>query len=83
MRSRMLILAGIVGLFLLSKSLLAHHGAASLYDISKETTLKVTITGFIWTNPHVNVGIVSVEDKSARWLRGLLKVVLHGKELRA
>ncbi len=46
----------------------AHHGATSLYDVKKETTLKVTITEFTWTNPHVEVGIASVEDKSARWL---------------
>ena len=69
MRSRVLsILAGIVGLLLLSASPRAHHGAASLYDVSKETTVKVTITEFVWTNPHVEVGIASVDDKSARWL---------------
>ena len=68
MRSRVSILAGIAGLLLLSTSTLAHHGAASLYDVSKETTLKVTITEFTWTNPHVEVGIASAEDKSARWL---------------
>jgi hypothetical protein len=69
MRSRVLsILAGIVGLLLLSTSALAHHGAASLYDVSKETTVKATITEFVWTNPHVEVGIASVDDKSARWL---------------
>jgi hypothetical protein len=68
MRSRVLLmLAGIVGL-LLSTSALAHHGAASLYDVGKETTLKVTITEFVWTSPHVEVGIASVDDKSARWL---------------
>lgn len=68
MRSRVSILAGIVGLLFLSISTLARHEAASLYDVSKETTLKVTITEFSWTNPHVEVGIASVEDKSARWL---------------
>ena len=68
MRTRVSILAGTVGLVLLSMSLLAHHGAASLYDVSKETTLKVTITEFTWGNPHVEVGITSVEDKNARWL---------------
>ena len=68
MRSRMIILAGIAGVLLLSSSALAHHGAASLYDVNKETTLKVAITEFIWTNPHVEVGIASVENKSARWL---------------
>jgi hypothetical protein len=36
--------------------------------VKKETTIKATITEFIWTNPHVEVGIASVEDKSQRWL---------------
>jgi hypothetical protein len=62
------VLAGSVGALVLSASVSAHHGAASLYDVNKETTLKVTITEFIWTNPHVEVGIASVEDKNARWL---------------
>jgi hypothetical protein len=57
-----------LGMLVLSASALAHHGAASLYDVKKETTLKVTITEFVWTNPHVEVGIASVEDKNARWL---------------
>jgi len=67
MRSRMLI-AGIAAIICFPVSLSAHHGAASLYDVNKETTLKVTITEFVWTNPHVEIGIASVEDKSARWL---------------
>jgi hypothetical protein len=69
MRSRVfLILAGIVGLLLLSTSALAHHGAASLYDVNKETTVKATITEFAWINPHVEIGIASVDDGSLRWL---------------
>ncbi len=69
MRSRVLsILAGIVGLLLLSTSALAHHGAGSLYDVSEETTVEVTITEFVWANPHVMVGIASIDDKSASWL---------------
>jgi hypothetical protein len=42
---------------LVSASALAHHGAASLYDMGKETTLKVTVTEYVWTNPHVEVGV--------------------------
>jgi hypothetical protein len=69
MRSRVFsILAGIVGLLLLSTSALAHHGAASLYDVNKETTVKATITEFAWINPHVEIGIASVDDESASWL---------------
>ena len=69
MRSRVSsILAGIVGLLLLSTSALAHHGATSLYDVNTETTVKATITEVVWTNPHVEVGITSIDDKTASWL---------------
>ena len=75
MRRRVsLILAGIVGLFLLSMSALAHHKAASLYDVNKETMVKATIAEVVWANPHVQVGIASVDDKrestcfQIRWL---------------
>jgi hypothetical protein len=61
-------MAGLAGMLCLTTVAVAHHGAASLYDVNKETTLKVTITEFTWTNPHVEVGIASVEDKSQRWL---------------
>lgn len=62
------ILSGIVGLLLLSTSALAHHGAASLYDVNTETTIEATITEVVWATPHVMVGIASVDDKSASWL---------------
>jgi len=42
---------------LISTSALAHHGAASIYDMGKETTIKATVTEFVWTNPHVELGI--------------------------
>jgi len=42
---------------LTSSSARAHHGAASLYDMSKEKTIKATVTEFVWTNPHVELGI--------------------------
>ena len=69
MYSRVLsILAGIVGLLLLSTPALSHHGAASLYDVNMETTIEATITEVVWATPHVMVGIASVDDKSASWL---------------
>ena len=37
--------------------LLAHHGAASIYDMGKETTIKATVTEYVWTNPHVELGV--------------------------
>ncbi len=58
MRSSVLrVVAGVAAASLFSASALAHHGAASLYDMSKETTLKATVTEYVWTNPHVEVGI--------------------------
>jgi hypothetical protein len=69
MRSHVLsIVGGIVGALLLSFPAAAHHGASSLYEVSKEVTVKATITEFVWANPHVEVGIASVDDKNARWL---------------
>jgi len=56
-RSVFRIVLGAVAACLVSASALAHHGAASLYDMSKETTLKATVTEYVWTNPHVEVGI--------------------------
>jgi hypothetical protein len=58
MRSRVTaIVAGALAAFLVSSSALAHHGAASIYDMSKETTIKATVTEYVWTNPHVELGI--------------------------
>jgi hypothetical protein len=52
--------------FLISASVFAHHGRASIFDPTKETTLKGTVTEFIWSNPHVQVGIEVVDAKGAR-----------------
>ena len=68
MRTVLRLVGGIGGVLLLSTAAVAHHGAASLYEVTKEVTVKAAITEFVWTNPHVEVGIVSVDDKSARWL---------------
>jgi Family of unknown function (DUF6152) len=62
-------LAGTIAVLVLtSMAAGAHHGAASLYDVNRETTVKATVTEFVWTNPHVEIGIASVDDKTARWL---------------
>lgn len=71
MRSRVFcVLAGTVGALLVSTSALAHHGGASLYDMKKETTVKATVTEFVWTNPHVEIGIETADSKGRidRWL---------------
>ena len=58
MRSSVLCaVAGTVAALLVSTSALAHHGAASIYDMTKETAIKATVTEYVWTNPHVELGI--------------------------
>jgi hypothetical protein len=49
--------AGTVAALFVSTSALAHHGAASIYDMGKETTIKATVTEYVWTNPHVELGV--------------------------
>ena len=51
------VVAGTVAALLICTSAFAHHGAASIYDLSKETTIKATVTEYVWTNPHVEIGI--------------------------
>jgi len=41
----------------------AHHGGTSLYDISKQITVDATVTEFVWTNPHVEIGLDAKDDK--------------------
>ena len=49
------------GAFLMPSPALAHHGRALIYDTNKETTVKATITEFVWSNPHVQIGIEAVD----------------------
>jgi hypothetical protein len=51
------VVAGTIAALLVCTPALAHHGAASIYDMSKETTVKATVTEYVWTNPHVELGI--------------------------
>ena len=43
---------------------LAHHGV-SVYDMSKATTMKVTITEFDWAQPHCQIYFDATSDKGA------------------
>src|SRR3954465_14804082 len=52
----------VAGLLLLSRLVLAHHGVAGLYDMSKLVVLKGTITKFVWTNPHNEISFDVTND---------------------
>jgi Family of unknown function (DUF6152) len=58
------------GAFLMPSAALAHHGRALIYEAKKETTVKGTITEFVWSNPHIQIGIEGVDANGARrqWL---------------
>src|SRR5262249_31607731 len=43
--------------FLMPGPVLGHHGRALIYDSKTETTVKGTVTEFVWSNPHVQIGI--------------------------
>jgi hypothetical protein len=56
------IVAITVGLLLVSIPALAHHGT-NLYDMTKTTSLKGTITKFEWGNPHNQIYFDVTDDK--------------------
>ena len=61
-RNPISIVAVTLGLLLVSIPALAHHGT-NLYDMSKTTTLKGTITKFEWGNPHNQIYFDVTDDK--------------------
>ena len=52
MRNKLITISVVaIGLLIVSVPMRAHHGNAAI-DIDKKTTLKGTVTGWIWSNPH-------------------------------
>jgi hypothetical protein len=62
MRNHLLVFPAAAILLLLSfaRATYAHHATAS-FDMTNSATVKGTVTGFDWTNPHVNI-YVDVKD---------------------
>lgn len=65
-------LAAVV-LLLVSAPIFAHHGAAT-YDLSKVTTLKGTVTGIQWINPHATIDI-QVNDTAGKTQKYIVESV--------
>ena len=59
-----------LGVLLTAIPLFAHHGGTSLYDVSKQITVDATVTEYVWTNPHVEIGLDAKDDKGKvnHWL---------------
>jgi hypothetical protein len=67
MRNKLLIFpATAVFLFLsLGGSTFAHHGFVSWFDMTRSVTIKGTVTGFDWTNPHSYIYLDVKNEKGA------------------
>ena len=52
-------------LFSLAGSTFAHHGFVSWFDMSRSTTVKGTVTGYDWTNPHAYIYFDVKDEKGA------------------
>ena len=57
-------LAGCVAVLALASVALAHHGTAN-YDTSKQISVKGTVTGFEFVNPHVQIAWEAKDDAGA------------------
>jgi Family of unknown function (DUF6152) len=58
-----IVMAMAAGLLVTSGPVFAHHGVANLYDMSKVTILKGTITKFVWSNPHNQIFFDVTDEK--------------------
>ena len=67
MITRLQVLAlAVVGLVAAAGPLFAHHSWP--VDTSREVTVKGTVTGYNWANPHVMMGLdVDVNGKIEKW----------------
>jgi hypothetical protein len=65
---RLAVLAAMIGVPLFSTTILAHHGA-SVYDSTKLTTLKGTVTEFQFMNPHTEIlfDVAGTDGKLEKW----------------
>jgi len=61
-RKILLVMSIVAGTLLSSGPLSAHHGA-NLYDNTKATVLKGTVTKFEWGNPHNQIFFDVTDDK--------------------
>lgn len=70
MRNRLITISVVaIGLLIVSVPVRAHHGNAAI-DIDKKTTLKGTVTGWIWSNPHclLQVDVTDENGQVVHWV---------------
>jgi hypothetical protein len=68
MRTKLGILAAVLGLFCVTAPALAHHGFDTEYDAAKKVKLSGVVKQVAWTNPHMRVYIdVTDAGKVTTW----------------
>ncbi len=65
----LMILALGIGVSILSRPLVAHHGNAA-YDTDKKLSLKGTVAEWLWSNPHclVQLDVTDESGQVAHWV---------------
>lgn len=77
------LIAALVGFFIVSVSLSAHHGTGIAYDMHKLVVLKGVVTRFAMANPHSQLYFDVTDDQGnvAHWaaeMRNPLTLESHG-----
>ncbi len=68
MRTKLGILAAVLGLFSVTAPAVAHHGFDTEYDAAKKVKLSGVVKQVAWTNPHMRVYIdVTDAGKVTTW----------------
>jgi Family of unknown function (DUF6152) len=69
MKIRLLLLCVAVYLLLAVVPADAYHGFAAEYNIHERVTIRGTLTGFEWTNPHawIHVDVKDADGKAVNW----------------
>lgn len=70
MTRRQALAVGTVGILMIARPLLAHHAWA--IDRTHAVTVKGTVTGINWSNPHVEIFLDVKDDKGTveKWTAG-------------
>lgn len=58
-----------LGILLISRPVVAHHGTSAFYEMNHPITMKGTVTEFAWSNPHVQIFFDVKDDQGnvVRW----------------